>query len=276
MDSHLVQVLLLMLEELEQWCHNLFVLSTRKRNAPCWRRGRKLLHHKLLRHQIFMSQMYMYIKKTHNFPLISLWSANFKCVKLHKSSWIHCLVSFQDLKLSTKDIVVLLKDTLNTTSGLPPIPNPHVTWVPSNTLERHLIGSFVVDGVCNLVTSYNMAKLEGSPSFDSTFTYQKGAKNTSIVDLLLNKCIVDSHSLRKVFHSFLKVVQVKELPSPLELPLSTILSQQFKWEDIHLKWYFLIQVPNQWFLKFNLPKRWACSTLNYKNLFSKFASLVRA
>jgi hypothetical protein len=38
----------------------------------------------------------------------------------------------------------------------------------------------------------------------------------------------------------------------------------------------LIQVPNQWFLKFNLPKRWACSTLNYKNLFSKFASLVRA
>jgi hypothetical protein len=25
------------------------------------------------------------IKKTHNFPLISLWSANFKCVKWHKS-----------------------------------------------------------------------------------------------------------------------------------------------------------------------------------------------
>ncbi len=33
----------------------------------------------------FMSQEYMYIKKTHNFPLISLWSANFKCVKWHKS-----------------------------------------------------------------------------------------------------------------------------------------------------------------------------------------------
>ncbi len=28
----------------------------------------------------------------------------------------------------------------------------------------------------------------------------------SLVDLLLNKGIVDSHSLHKVFHSFLKVV----------------------------------------------------------------------
>jgi hypothetical protein len=27
------------------------------------------------------SKEYMYIKKTHNFPLINLWSANFKCVK---------------------------------------------------------------------------------------------------------------------------------------------------------------------------------------------------
>jgi hypothetical protein len=44
-------------------------------------RGRRLLHHKLLGHQILMSQEYMYIRKTHNFPLINLWSANFKCVK---------------------------------------------------------------------------------------------------------------------------------------------------------------------------------------------------
>jgi hypothetical protein len=51
-----------------------------------------------------------------------------------------------------------------------------------------------------------MAKLVGSPTVDSTFTYQKGAKNTSLVDLLLSKGVVDSHSFHKVFHSFLKVV----------------------------------------------------------------------
>jgi len=46
----------------------------------------------------------------------------------------------------------------------------------------------------------------GSPTSDSTFTYQKGAKNTSFVDLLVNKGIVNSHSFHKVSHSFLKVV----------------------------------------------------------------------
>jgi hypothetical protein len=47
------------------------------------------------------------------------------------------LFSFQDLKLSIKDIIVVLKDTLNTTSSPLPIPDPHATRVPSNTLERH-------------------------------------------------------------------------------------------------------------------------------------------
>jgi hypothetical protein len=51
-----------------------------------------------------------------------------------------------------------------------------------------------------------MVKLVGFPTFDSTFTYQKGAKNTSLVDLLLSKGIVDSHSFHKVSHSFSKVV----------------------------------------------------------------------
>jgi len=51
-----------------------------------------------------------------------------------------------------------------------------------------------------------MVKLVGSPTSDSTFTYQKGAKNTSLVDFLLNKGVMDSHSLHKVFHSFSKVV----------------------------------------------------------------------
>jgi hypothetical protein len=110
------------------------------------------------------------------------------------------------LKLNTKYIIAVLKDTLNITSGLLPIPDPHATWVPSNTLERHSIGSHVEDGVHNLVTGFSMAKLVGSPTSDSTFTYQKGAKNTSLVDLLLNNDVMDNHSLHKVSHSFLKVV----------------------------------------------------------------------
>ncbi len=116
------------------------------------------------------------------------------------------LFNFQDLKLSTGDIIAILKDTLNTTSGPLPIPNPHATWVPSNTLGRHSIGSRVGNGVRNLVTSFNMAKLVGYPTSNSTFTYQKGAKNTSLMDLLLNKGVVDNHSFHKVFHSFAKVV----------------------------------------------------------------------
>jgi hypothetical protein len=56
-----------------------------------------------------------------------------------------------------------------------------------------------------------MAKLMGFPTFDSTFIYQKGAKNTSLVDLLLNNVVVDSHSLHKVFHSFSKVVHSERL-----------------------------------------------------------------
>ncbi len=116
------------------------------------------------------------------------------------------LFSFQDLKLSAKDLIAVLKDTLNTTSSPLPIPYPHDTRVPSNTLEKHLISLCVIDGVHNLVISSNMAKLVGSPTSNSTFTYHKGTKNTSLVDLLLNKGIVDSHSLHKVFHSFFKVV----------------------------------------------------------------------
>ncbi len=65
------------------------------------------------------------------------------------------LFNFQDLKLSTRDIIIVLKDTLNTTSGPLPIPNPHATGVASNTLERHSIGSCVANGVCNLVTNFS-------------------------------------------------------------------------------------------------------------------------
>jgi hypothetical protein len=116
------------------------------------------------------------------------------------------LFCFQDFKLNTKNIIVVPKDTLNTTSGPLLILNPHATGVPSNTSERHSIGSRVIDGVRNLVTSSIMAKLVGSPTSNSTFTYQKGTKNTSLVDLLLSKGNVDSHSLLKVSHSFSKVM----------------------------------------------------------------------
>ncbi len=116
------------------------------------------------------------------------------------------LSSFQDLNLSTRDIIVVLKDTLNIKLDPLPILNPHATGVPSNTLERHLIGSRVIDGICNLVTSFSIVKLMGSPTSHFTFAYQKGTKNTSLVDLLFTKGVVDIHSFHKVFHSFLKVV----------------------------------------------------------------------
>ncbi len=105
------------------------------------------------------------------------------------------LFSFQDLKLSTRDIIAILEDTLNTTSCPLPIPEPHATEVPSNTLDRHAIGSRVADDVRNLVTSSSMAKLVGFPTSDSTFTYQKGVQNTSLMDLLLSKGVMDSHYL---------------------------------------------------------------------------------
>jgi hypothetical protein len=119
------------------------------------------------------------------------------------------LFCFQNLELTTKDIIAVLKDTLNTTSGLLLIRDPHATKVPSNTLERHLISSRVIDCIRDLVTSFSMAKLMGSPTFHSTFTYQKGVKNTSFVDLLFNKGVVDNHSLQNVSHSFPKVVPIE-------------------------------------------------------------------
>jgi len=116
------------------------------------------------------------------------------------------LFCFQDLKLSTRDIIIILKDTLNTTSSPLSILDPHVTGVPSNTLERHSISSRVENGVHNLVISSSMVKLVGSPTSNSTFTYQKGAKNTPLMDLLFSKGVVDNHFLHKVSHSFLKVM----------------------------------------------------------------------
>jgi len=50
---------------------------------------------------------------------------------------MNTLFSFQDLKLSTRDIIGVLNDTLNITSCPLPITDPHAKGVSSNTLERH-------------------------------------------------------------------------------------------------------------------------------------------
>jgi hypothetical protein len=64
-----------------------------------------------------------------------------------------------------------------------------------------------------------MAKLVGFLTYVSTFTYQKGVKNTSLVDLLLSKGVVDSHSLHKVFHSFSKVVPSERISITTEVAI---------------------------------------------------------
>jgi hypothetical protein len=90
-----------------------------------------------------------------------------------------------------------------------------------------------------------MAKLVGFPTSDSTFTYQKGVQNTSLVDLLLSKDVVDSHCLHKVSHSFPKVVPSERTSIATGIAIVDNIGQQSKWEDIHPEWYFLTQVPNQ-------------------------------
>jgi len=188
----------------------------------------------------------------------------------------YTIVSFQEFKLNTRDIIVILKDTLYTTSSPLPIPDPHGTRLPSNTLERHLIGSPIIDGVRNLVTNFSMAKLVGFPTSDFTFTYQKGVKNTSLVDLLLNKGVVDSHSLHKISHSFSKVVSSERTSIATGIAIVDNTRSAIQVGGHTPRVVLLIKVPKQWFLEFNSPKRWACLTPNYGNLCGKFALLMGA
>ncbi len=123
------------------------------------------------------------------------------------------------MKLSTRDIIKVLKDTLNNTLSPLQIPDPHAIGVPSNTLETHSIGSRVTNDVRNLVNSSSMAKLMGFPTSNFTFTYQNGAKNTSFVDLVFNKGVVDNHSLHKVSHSFSKVVPSERTSIAIEVAI---------------------------------------------------------
>jgi len=64
-----------------------------------------------------------------------------------------------------------------------------------------------------------MAKLVGFPTSDSTLTYQKGVKNTSLVDLLLSKGIMDNQFFHKVSHSFSKVVPNEKTSITIEVAI---------------------------------------------------------
>ncbi len=154
------------------------------------------------------------------------------------------LFNLQDLKPSTKDIIAVLKDTLNTTLGLLPIPDPHVIGVPSNTLERHSIGSHVRDGVYNPVTRFSMVKLVGSPTLILHSHIKKELKTPHLWICYSVKALWIAIFSKKSLTRFRRWCLVRELPSPPKLPLSTILSPQSKWDDIHPEQYFLIQVPN--------------------------------
>ncbi len=201
----MVQVLLLGLEELKHSCHNFFVISTWKKNAPCWRGGENYYTTIAKALNSRVPGIHVHQENT-QFSTDQLMECQIQMREVVQKLVSTPLFCFQDLKISTRDIIAVLNDTLNTILGHPPILDPHATRVPSNTLERHSIGSPIANGVCNLVTSYSMAKLVGSPTSDSTFTYQKGVKTTSLVDLLLSKSVLDSHSLHRISHSFLKVV----------------------------------------------------------------------
>ncbi len=161
-----------------------------------------------------------------------------------------------------------------TTSSPLPIPDPHATGLPSNTLERPLISSPVTNGVRDLVISSSMAKLVGSPTSDSTFTYQKKVKNTSLVDLLLSKGAVDSHYLHKVSHSFPKVVPSERTSIAIRVTIVDNTESAIQMGG-HTPKMVLLDIGAQLvFLEFNSPKRWACSIPNYENLCGKFALLV--
>ncbi len=186
------------------------------------------------------------------------------------------LFSFQDLKISIRDIIVVLKDTMNITSSPLPIPNPHATGVPPNTLEGHSICSCVVDGVHDLVTNFSMAKLVGSPTFDSTFTYQKGTKNTSLVDLLLNKGVVDNQSLHKVFHSFPKVVPNEKTSIAIGVTIVDNTESAIQVGGHTPRVVLFNTGAHPVILGVQFAKKMGILTINYENLCGKFAPLVGA
>jgi hypothetical protein len=68
------------------------------------------------------------------------------------------LFSCQDLQFSTSDVIKVLGDTLNSTSGSLSIPAAHVTEDPPQNLKGHSPKLHVVDSMHNLVTSSSIDK----------------------------------------------------------------------------------------------------------------------
>jgi hypothetical protein len=200
-----------------------FCLLNMEKNCTLLARGEETTTP--LGHQILVSQEYMYIKKSHNFPLISLWSANFNQLHEMTQKFVSTpLFNFQDLKLSTMNIILILKDTLNTTLGPLLISDPHATKVPSKTLERHSIGSRVAYGIYNLVISFTMAKLVSSPTSDLHSHMKSELRTSHLWICYLTKVLWITIFSTKFLIHFQRWCLVRELPSPPKLPLSTILS----------------------------------------------------
>jgi hypothetical protein len=116
-----------------------------------------------------------------------------------------------------------------------------------------------------------MVKLVGSLTSNFTFSYQKGVKNTSFVDLLFSKGVMDSHSFHKVFHSFLKVVPSEKTSIATGVAIVDNIESVIQVGG-HTPKVVLLNTGAQ----LMILGRWACSTPNYKNLCGKFTLLVGA
>jgi len=121
-----------------------------------------------------------------------------------------------------------------------------------------------------------MAKLVGFPTSDSTFTYQKGVQNTSLVDLLLNKGVMDSHSLHKVSHSFLKVVPSERTSIATEVAIIDNTGSAIQVGGHTPRMVLLDTGAQLVILGVQFAKKMGCLTLNYENLCGRFALLVGA
>jgi hypothetical protein len=121
-----------------------------------------------------------------------------------------------------------------------------------------------------------MAKLVGSPISDSTFTYQKGAKNTSLLNLLLSKVVVDNHFLHKVSYSFLKVVLSERTSIATGVAIVDNIESAIQVGG-HTPRVVLLDTGAQLvILGVQFSKKMGMLDSNYENLCGKFAPLMGA
>ncbi len=116
----------------------------------------------------------------------------------------------------------------------------------------------------------------GSPTSNFTFRYQKGAKNTSLVDLLLSKGIVDNHSLHKVFHSFPKVVPNEKTFITIRVAIVNNIELIIQMGG-HIPKMVLLDIGAQpMILRVQFNKNIGMFNSKLRNLCGKFAPLVGA